>query len=172
MTYYLKYLKYKRKYLELKKLIGGRALDSNRISQLWHQRERNRKVYPVTYPELKKLNLKEYCWVGPPEENDSDYKYGKGFFIYKMTAINTRLDGFIKLGTYAIKMITNANIGDKTQFDTTKLPPKFFETAFKTTIELPDIPKGTLYDWSHEHNLWVYANNSSVSYKQDDPNKK
>lgn len=168
MTYYLKYLKYKRKYLELKNMIGGREIDDYKVQQLYNIRKGVGKVHKVTYPELVKLNLKSYCWIGPPEKKDRDYKYGNGFFIYEISkqAINVNLPGFIKLGTYAIKMITKENIGDITDFDINKLPQKFFENAFKTTIELPEIPKGTAYDWSHDENAWIYNNGKKTTYVQ------
>ena len=171
MTYYSKYLKYKSKYLELKNMIGGRALelDNTIVPKIYSDIKRAK--YDVTYPELTKLNIVKYCWVGPPQ-NMGKYNYGGGFFIYHFSGDNTNVvlpHEFKKMGPFhAIKMITDDSyIGNVTNF-TDILPQDFFNAGLKSTIRIYNKPKlegdqpiiivGTSYDWSHTYNGWIYDN--------------
>ena len=103
MSYRDKYLKYKNKYLELKKMTGGdgRELDFNKVNELWEKHMPEKPSDPeknkVTYDELKDY-FSQYCWIGPPSNGDG-YDYGMGFFIYRVSKEfekNVALESLIK----------------------------------------------------------------------------
>jgi hypothetical protein len=107
MTYYLKYLKYKNKYLELKKLIGGAKLELKKIQDLWKEMSEKKKVYKVLDDD--KDIFDQYCWIGSPSSDP----YGYGFFIYsikKPQTSNNKLKKFTIMGDYAIKILTKNNL--------------------------------------------------------------
>jgi hypothetical protein len=111
MTYYLKYLKYKNKYLELKKLIGGakEKLNLKKIQDLWNEMSGKKKVYKVLDDD-KDIFI-EYCWIG--SKLSDPYDKGYGFFIYsikKPQTKNPKLDKFEKYNDYAIKILTKDNL--------------------------------------------------------------
>ena len=129
MTYYLKYLKYKNKYLELKKLIGGAKLDIQIIQKFWKEMKDNEKLYKVL--DDNKDIFTEYCWIG---STSSDlYDKGYGFFIYsidKQQTKNKKLDKFTKVGDYAIKILTKKNLDKVYPYDNLKEKEKEKENKF------------------------------------------
>ena len=161
MTYYSKYLKYKNKYLELKNMIGGVDLNETQVESLWNERKKADKVHTVTYKDLTTY-FSEFCFVGPVEK-----EFGPkvvGLFIYLIKdPINRPQKGYSFTKKYAIKRITNQNIGEQIQNDAIE-QCQFFNNSYKTTIDLPNIKKGTLYDWSIKADGWVYNTNPQLKY--------
>jgi hypothetical protein len=171
MTYYLKYLKYKNKYLELKKLIGGaKKLDLKTIQKLWAEMIKKNKVYEVL--DNDKDIFDNYCWIGSPSSDP--YDNGYGFFIYsikKAQTGNNKLDKFEKYDGFAIKILEKKNLdrvypyGDfnNAKFNFTSAYDIFGEeedtnnqecegeegneTCFSKVKNVVKIPKGTPCDW-------------------------
>jgi hypothetical protein len=175
MTYYLKYLKYKNKYLELKKLIGGDPLNRLDLHKLFTQEEK--KTFDVTNDELKKYLIK-YCWIGFPEE-DSFTKniaihYQNGFFIFLINTIENYINEIKKLGfkiyeqkgfkSYAVWMINpEENIGNIEEIlgstiDVSLFDKKNSPNIFKTSTQIGELPPGTKYIWNHDLNSWIFKN--------------
>ena len=152
MTYYLKYLKYKNKYLELKNMVGGDFTgDDKKLNELWKARSITKKVFPVTYPKLQNA-YSHYCWISGTE-------YGLGFFLYRLKKGQKPVEGegHVQNGNYALKHVTKNNIGQPELINA-----KVCEgLKYSTTIELTatngsKIPQGTSFDWSDCQDAWVY----------------
>ena len=125
------------------------------LNNLWSSRKDANKVYPVTYEALKGM-FSHYCWISPPLVNNEGFNYGVGFFLYTVNAGSKVVQPYIQHGNYAIVKITLANIGMQT--DKSLAPLNFFVNSFTTTIDLPNIPRGSQYDWNNSSNVWSYKN--------------
>jgi hypothetical protein len=89
MSYFDKYLKYKKKYLDLKNAVGGEAKKEFTYEylhdNLWEAVDEKNGVpiYPkyIVGKELEPFDqyFNKYCWIPPKKSN---YNYGQGFFLY------------------------------------------------------------------------------------------
>jgi hypothetical protein len=89
MSYFDKYLKYKKKYLDLKSMLGGEAKREFTYeyitNNLWNavDEKNGDPIYPkyIVGKELEPFDqyFNEYCWIPPKKSN---YNYGQGFFLY------------------------------------------------------------------------------------------
>ena len=159
MTYYLKYLKYKNKYLELKNMIAGKGpLDEVKLKKIWQKREAVKKVYEVTKDVLIP-HYSQYCWVSQTTKEGkapkANSKYGGGFFLYSLKDDAKPFEGHVQHGKYAIWYITENDIGEVGIMNP-PVPSSFFENSFKTTFNLPYIGIGKDFDWHNEHDCWIY----------------
>jgi hypothetical protein len=159
MTYHSKYLKYKNKYLELKNMIGGVNLNETQVESLWNERNKAGKVYNVTYTELSKF-FSEFCFVGP-----TGNEFGPkvvGLFIYLIKDPKNKPEkGYSFTKKYAVKRLFEKNIGEQKSNDAIE-QCQFFNNSYKTTLDLPNIKSGTLYDWSIRADGWVYNTNPQL----------
>jgi len=172
MTYYLKYLKYKNKYLELKNMIAGKGpLDEHKLEVIWIQRQKAEKVYEVNYNKLMP-HYSHYCWFSKPTKpgkaaKPSKSKYGDGFFLYRLHDNGAKpFEGHVKIGKYAMWYITENDMDLKNQG--TMDPPvdqEFFNNSFKTTFDFPNIGLDKDFDWHHERNCWICNTNPQRTYK-------
>ena len=159
MTYYLKYLKYKSKYLELKNMIGGDYRGTEEVLDvLWEARKKVGKVFEVTREELKS-NYSHYCWISG---------YGLGFFLYLLKD-QLPLKGHNKVGKHAVWNMTLNNIGPRNKVDSISDSSLSFH-YYKTTIDLSTtdgkkLDKGTHFDWSDKDDGWFYKKNEYECYK-------
>lgn len=94
---------------------------------------------PVTYESLNAYNL--YRW------NSSIGEYGG--FEYQKSSDNSECIN---------KPINLNEIGEITECDTTQKYSllKFINGLSNTTVNLPGVPIGTPYGWSHIDNKWLY----------------
>jgi hypothetical protein len=162
MTYYLKYLKYKNKYLELKNMVGGDFTSNEaELDRLWLDRSINKKVFHVTYPLFK--NYSQYCWISGP-------RYGLGFFLYLSIQGSPQLPenkGIVQnIGKYTLWHISTRNIGLIERFNHTE------RLLYRTTIELKDkdgtkLPIGTDFDWSNDLNCYPYRTSDGQTFKAE-----
>jgi hypothetical protein len=105
---------------------------------------------PVTYNGLVKKygpNSK-YQWVSPQENK------GTGHFRY------TRANGTTNNVPFNVRSITGFGPS------TADLSPMFNKVSGmgKTTIDLPGLPVGSPFGWSHERNKWIYKNPANNKY--------
>lgn len=181
MSYFDKYLKYKKKYIDLKNMLGGKEekeFSWSYLDNLWENGNENDRVkYSKGKVSLPPYNhyFSEYCWIGPPR-NTFNRNYGLGFFLYKINKAfmipyieerfnekfkifeydgkKKRLD-FDKIPDYAIWRITRDNIGPIIPLpEGLDLPAEI--TPLKTPIDLEEdsnviIKKGSSYGWYHRN---------------------
>jgi hypothetical protein len=162
MTYYLKYLKYKNKYLELKNMIGGDFTGNEaELDRLWKDRLQNGKVFTVSYPLFE--NYSNYCWISGPS-------FGLGFFLYLSKHGFPRLPDnpgkISNIGKYTLWHISKRNIGLIEQFNHIE------RLLYGTTIKLTDtngtvLPIGTKFDWSHALNCYCYRTSDGRTFKAE-----
>ena len=192
--YTQKYLKYKNKYLELKNMIGGKALNIEEIKQLWDAP--GRKQHNISIPALMEL-FEQYCWIGPPlkkvktpkkgkipkiDKVQKKDKYGIGFFLYKCkegVTIDSKYEVFSDgKDRYAVWKITPANLGAYVPLQETEELVKQFDNSpniFTTSVALPindeplvkkgSLQEGTKYRWEHENRRWIYKTNDGKYYE-------
>jgi hypothetical protein len=173
MTYYLKYLKYKNKYLELKNMIGGKPLDDTRVKQFWEKKPKSKK-YPVTYESLKPY-FSEYCWIGGVSQDEN--KKDLGFFLYTIKDDMLQKDlpaDFKKFGNYAVFTIyPKDHMQSAVKIDKKDLP-KGIKLSYNTNIEIPMMNNNELlpviYNWDHNQNAWFFEDLTQV-YKVNFINK-
>jgi hypothetical protein len=156
MSYFDKYLKYKNKYLALKDTVGGstnsiiKPFTYNVIKILWDKHTHN----IVDYPALAH-DFSEYCWIGPPPKDNSDYR--AGFFLYKVKDDNYYFPGNKKQDVFRIYFIKPETDVDSIVKINSKIEPGPLKDRFLTTINLnEDIRIGTQYEWNHKANAWIY----------------
>ncbi len=169
MTYYLKYLKYKNKYLELKNMIAGKGpLNEAKLAKIWGEREKVGKVYNVDFKDLMS-HYSQYCWVSQPTKEAKlgkvrSNKYGGGFFLYRLRKDAKPFGNHVQHGNFAIWYLTEANLGKQKVLDV-PVNSSFFNNSFKTTFDLPNIGVGRDFDWHHERNLFVYNTSPQWTYE-------
>jgi hypothetical protein len=101
---------------------------------------------PVSYNNLKDI-YKTYEW----DSKIGDY----GGFIY--IKHNNEID------TKPIEL-SNISIINKCNENITYSPKENVSGLSITTIELDNIPKGSLYGWNHNNNAWIYYINDIPSF--------
>jgi hypothetical protein len=52
--------------------------------------------------------------------------------------------------------LTPQNIGQIEVAESVKATSEDVQTMFYTSVDLPNVPKGTAYGWAHEIDCWVY----------------
>jgi len=166
MSYYLKYLKYKNKYLELKKQIGGAQLTQDVVKNLF---EKN-----IKYPSSNS-NFVQYCFIGTPQSNK--YGYNNGFFIYELKEKAKLNSSFIKIGPakYAIKGVDKFTQSDVSDYDEKTIPNKnipkeynFQSTGIKIKT-LGDKFEGDCDSDSDSNEDCIYEEKEEILIAQDTP---
>jgi hypothetical protein len=180
MTYYLKYLKYKNKYLELKNMKGAgeKPLDDDKVKKLWNEskQKHSRTAYEF-FPDINMFFI-NYCWIGPPYDDDG-YNYGNGFFIFyidekpRTSNLLPKSYKYFCGNQFAVLELKLEDIGNlkdfKLHFPRANKPDN--PLRFRTTIELKDIsgnilPRGTKYDWIDGFKGWLYENGMFAKMKK------